>query len=218
MKRRIALIITVVTIAVILAAAAAVLSYYLERRADERLIYYEGVQYRYRDDISTFLVIGIDDNDNEEESSLGEYYRNSSQSDFLMLVVFDESVHTYSIIQINRDTMTDIRTYDRFGNYAGDSLSQIALSHTYGEGAEDSCENTVYAVSHLLYDSEIDNYMSITTDVVPVLNDLVGGVDVLVEDDFTGVDDVLVMGQTVHLEGQHSLIYTRRTATPSSPV
>ena len=50
---------------------------YIERRSEERLIYYNGIQYRYRDDISTFLVIGIDDNDNEEESSLGEYYRNT---------------------------------------------------------------------------------------------------------------------------------------------
>ena len=209
MKKRLVILISVVAIAIILAVCAAVLSHYLEYHSDERLIYYNGIQYRYRDDIRTFLVIGIDDNDNEEESSLGEYYRNTSQSDFLMLVVFDESAHTYKIIQINRDTMTDIRVYDRLGNYSGTSLSQIALSHTYGEGGEDSCENTVYAVSHLLYDTAIDNYMSITTDVVPVLNDLAGGVDVLVEDDFTGVDDVLVMGQTVHLEGQHALVFIR---------
>ena len=209
MKKRLVILISVVAIAIILAVCAAVLSHYLEYHSDERLIYYNGTQYRYRDDISTFLVIGIDDNDNEEESSLGEYYRNTSQSDFLMLVVFDESTHTYRIIQINRDTMADIHVYDRLGDYAGDELVQIALSHTYGSGAEDSCENTVYAVSHLLYDAKIDNYMSITTDVVPVLNDLAGGVDVLVEDDFEGVDDTLVMGQTVHLEGQHALVYIR---------
>ena len=105
--------------------------------------------------------------------------------------------------------MASIRTYDIMGDYAGTNIAQISLSHTYGDGGESSCEDTVYAVSNLLFGIDVDNYISITTDVVPILNDLVGGVDAPIEDDFSGVDDTLVMGRTVHLQGQHALVFIR---------
>ncbi len=194
---------------VIIASVIAVIVHYSVLHRDTRFIHYNGDRYRYRDDISTLLVIGIDDNDDEEESSLDKYYRNSSQADFLLLVVFDKTAKSYKVIQINRDSMASIRTYDIMGDYAGTNIAQISLSHTYGDGGESSCEDTVYAVSNLLFGIDVDNYISITTDVVPILNDLVGGVDVPIEDDFSGVDDTLVMGRTVHLQGQHALVFIR---------
>ena len=86
---------------------------------------------------------------------------------------------------------------------------QLALAHTYGSGEEDSCENTVLAVSNLLYGMEIDHYVSLTMDGVALLNDLVGGVTVEVLDDFSGIDDTLVQGETVTLKGQQALTYVR---------
>ncbi|MBR1797865.1 MAG: LCP family protein [Clostridiales bacterium] len=173
----------------------------------DRLILYDGVEYRYRDDIDTLLVIGTDDFELEQEET--STHRNNSQSDLLLVVVFDNTNKTYRIIQINRDTMTGIRKYDAYGQYVGIVNLQIALSHTYGTGGQDSCRDTVYAVSRLLYDSDINNYVSVTMSAVPIFNDLVGGVDVLIEDNFEGVDDTLVMGQTVHLQGDHALTFVR---------
>ena len=46
-------------------------------------------------------------------------------------------------------------------------------------------------------------------DAVSIFNDLVGGVPVTVQDDFTGVDDTLVKGQEVLLKGEHALNYVR---------
>lgn len=172
----------------------------------ERLISYNGVQYRYREDIDTLLIIGTDDYEVVDDS---EGYYNYSQADFLLVVVFDNTDRSYKIIQINRDTMCGIRKYDVFGQYEGIINMQIALSHTYGSGGQDSCRDTVFAVSRLLYDTEIDNYLAVAMGGVPVFNDLVGGVDVLVEDNFEGVDDTLVQGETVHLEGDHALNYVR---------
>ena len=172
----------------------------------DRLIVYNGQTYRYREDIDTLLIIGTDDFEIEEMSNT---HRNSSQSDFLLVVVFDNTLKTYKIIQINRDTMTDIRMYDIYGQYEGLVNLQIALSHTYGTGGDDSCRDTVFAVSRLLYDSDIDNYIAVTMAAVPVLNDLVGGVDVLVEDNFEGIDDTLVQGEVVHLTGDHALTFVR---------
>ena len=172
----------------------------------DRLIIYNGQQYRYREDIDTLLIIGTDD---FEEEQMNTAHRNNSMSDFLLVVVFDKTNRTYKIIQINRDTMTAIRKYDVFGQYEGTTTSQIALSHTYGTGGEDSCRDTVFAVSRLLYNSDIDNYAAIMMAAVPVLNDLVGGVDVLIEDNFEGVNDSFVPGQTVHLMGNDALLFVR---------
>ena len=172
----------------------------------ERLIYYNGQQYRYREDIDTLLIIGTDDYEVVDDSSA---YYNNSQADVLLVVVFDNTNRTYRIIQINRDTMCGCRKYDVFGQYEGIVSLQIALSHTYGSGGQDSCRDTAFAVSRLLYDSEIDNFMAVTMGAVPIFNDLVGGVDVVIEDNFEGVEDSFVMGETVHLEGEQALTYVR---------
>ena len=46
-------------------------------------------------------------------------------------------------------------------------------------------------------------------DAVPILNDLVGGVEVEVLHDFTGIDDALIQGQKVTLTGEQALLYVR---------
>ena len=171
----------------------------------ERLIYYNGAQYRYRDDIDTLLIIGTDVYEQDET----EEFRCNDQADLILVIVFDNTNKKYNIIQINRDTMTGIKRYDVLGQYAGIVDLQIALSHSYGTGGLDSCRDVAFAVSRLLYDTPIDNFMSVTMGAVPAFNDLVGGVDVLVEDNFRGVDDTLVQGQVVHLEGEHALTFVR---------
>ena len=127
----------------------------------------------------------------------------------MLLLVMDKQHETCTPIQLNRDTMTQIRILGVTGEPAGTFTGQLALAHTYGSGEEDSCENTVLAVSNLLYGMEIDHYVSLTMDGVAILNDLVGGVTVEVLDDFSGIDDTLVQGETVTLYGQHALTYVR---------
>jgi anionic cell wall polymer biosynthesis LytR-Cps2A-Psr (LCP) family protein len=46
-------------------------------------------------------------------------------------------------------------------------------------------------------------------DSVPIYNDLVGGVEVTVLDDFAGIDDKLIKGATVTLVGNQALTYIR---------
>lgn len=168
-------------------------------------INYKGKDYVYDSNHSVLLIMGIDD----EEVTDYEGMINPSQSDFLMVAVFDHSSKTYNLIQINRDSMTDIITYDTFGKYMGLQRHQIALSHTYRPDPKDACADTLYAVSRFLYKVRIDDYFALTMNAIPVMNDAVGGVNVLVEDDFTGVDDSLVKGSTVLLKGEHAVNYVR---------
>ena len=168
-------------------------------------LYYNGRQYVYNDALTTLLVLGVDDDALVETASS----RNTSQADFLMLAVFDSESRQCTMIQLNRDTMTDVPALDTFGNVIGLRNEQLALAHTYGNGLEKSCENTVDAVSRLLYGIEIDNYFALTMDAIPVLNDLVGGVTVTVEDDFSDTDPTLIQGETVMLTAENVEHYVR---------
>jgi anionic cell wall polymer biosynthesis LytR-Cps2A-Psr (LCP) family protein len=55
----------------------------------------------------------------------------------------------------------------------------------------------------------VDHYTSFTMDSVAIVNDLVGGVEVTVQDDFSGIDSSLVKGKTVTLKGEQALTYVR---------
>ena len=176
-------------------------------------LYYNGHAYTYNGDLYTVLILGIDD----EELIANESIRNQSLADLILVAAFDPAAETCTVIQINRDTMSDVPLLDTFGNLIGLRNEQIALAHTYGDALEGSCENTVNAVSRFLYGVTIDNYFSLTMDAIPVLTDLVGGVTVTVQDDFTGVDDTLIQGETVTLTSTNAEHFVRsRTNMPQN--
>ncbi len=170
------------------------------------VIHYNGQEYLLRDDVETILVMGLDKFDKPEDA---EGYNNDQQADLLVLLVVDDANKTCSAIHINRDTMTPVNVLGVAGQRIDTRTMQIALSHAYGNGKEVSCNNTVDSVSRLLFGTKIDHYISLTMDAVALLNDMVGGVEVTVLDDFSGIDDTLVKGETVTLMGDQALTYVR---------
>lgn len=169
-------------------------------------ITYNGMEYVKKNGIETVLVMGLDKFEGEQSS---ESYNNNLQSDFLMLFVIDHNNKTYSTLHINRDTMVDIDVLGLANEKIGTVNSQLALAHTYGDGGTISCRNVVNAVSRLLGGVEIEHYLSVTMDTVPIINDKLGGIEVTVLDDFSGIDDTLIKGETVTLKGEHALTYVR---------
>ncbi len=165
----------------------------------------DGVQYFPRQDITVFLFMFIDTEGVVQESVS---YKNDGECDVVALAVFDESDKTYSILCLNRDTMLDMNVLGVGGKTAGTVNAQLALSHTYGSGMEDSCENTRNAVSDFLYGLNIEYYVSLNMDSLAILNDSVGGVKVNVTDDFSEIDPTIPMGETV-LRGDQALTYVR---------
>ena len=98
-----------------------------------------GVKYFPRQDITTFLIMGID---KEGKVESGDSYNNDGEADVVVVVVVDETNECYDILCLNRDTMVDIPVLGVGGRPAGTVNAQLALSHTYGSGLKDSCENT----------------------------------------------------------------------------
>lgn len=168
-------------------------------------IFMNGQWYR-RKGVETLLVMGID---NFGSIASSGSYNNTNQADFLMLFVRDAETGESSAIHLNRDTMTDITMLGVTGEAAGVQHAQLALAYNYGRGQHDSCKNTADAVSNLVYGMEIDHYIALTMDAIPILNDWAGGVTVEILDDFSEVYETMVQGELVKLEGAQALSYVR---------
>lgn len=173
---------------------------------ERNYIYYNNKTYRPKQYLDTVLLLGIDSVGKVYESAS---YNNKNKADFIALLIFDNNNKTCSILQINRDTISEINVLGITGEKAGTTTAQIALAHTYGNGLEISCKNTVKAVSNLLYQIEIENYLSMNMDAIAALNDVIGGVEVEILDDFSAVDPSLVQGEKILLNGSQALAYVR---------
>ena len=161
--------------------------------------------YRKRD-LTNLLLIGVDWAEMHSPASSGRY---AGQADFLLLVTFDKKNKSVSTLQIDRDTMTDVRVYSPFGDYTGVRETQICLSHAYGATAEENCENTVWAVGRLLGNIPIDGYMALDMSGITALNDALGGVTVTLEEDFSSLDPQMVKGATITLQGKQAETFVR---------
>lgn len=175
------------------------------RLSHEPTIEVDGAAYRQKKNVTAILLMGID----RDSEAVVSGYRNGGQADFLELVVMDESSKALTRIQIDRDTMTPIAVLGVLGNRSGVRTSQICLSHGFGDGEMQSCELTVEAVSNLLLGVPIDDYIAMNLDGISVLNDAVGGVTVVLEDDFSALDPLMIPGSTLTLQGEQAELYVR---------
>lgn len=164
----------------------------------------DGTVYLPKSNLEPILLIGVDNQQQEEAS-----FQNHLQCDFVTLLLLDHGEKTMTLLQLNRDTMCEIPVLDTQGNRVGYRNAQLALAHTYGTGGKDSCLNTVKTVSALLYGTEILEYASVPVQGMAAVNDAVGGVEVLVEDDFSAIDPALVQGQRITLTGRQAETFIR---------
>lgn len=168
-------------------------------------IYIDGELYMPKRGVENYLVIGVDKAGDTDSDQMG-------QADFLMVLSFNSNDMTYTMVPINRDTVTEVYWTDIFGNQSVVE-KQIALSHAYessdGLTNREKCENTAKSASAILCGMKFHGYMSMTMDAVAILVDGVGGVDVVVEDDYSEVDPEFVPGNTVSLDGERAMSFVR---------
>ena len=176
-----------------------------EPEFEGKTIWRGDISYYPRQDIRVFLVMGIDRSGPVVDS---ESYHNDGAADVVVMFIFDETQKEYRILTLNRDSMVEMPILGLGGKHAGTTVAQLALSHTYGNGLHESCENTKTTVSDLLYGLQIDYYISMNMDVVAILTDAVGGVKVNVTDDFSMIDSTIQKGEIV-LNGDQAYKYVR---------
>ena len=175
---------------------------------EEGWIKYKGRILEYNDNITTFLFMGIDKNDEVKEVAEGT---NGGQADALFLLVFNPDESRIDVIGINRNTMADINIYNEYGDYVTTTKAQICVQHGFGNGVEESCEYQVEAVRKLMYNLPIHGYAAINMKAIPIINDAVGGVNVEALSDVKNSRGrkLISKGDAVHLEGEDAFWYVK---------
>lgn len=165
-----------------------------------------GNTYSYSHEMESYLILGTDAGGNEKAS--GEEYR-GSMADFLLLVTLDKTEKTYSMLPLNRDTLTEVTLMQTDGSGMASARLQLCTAHWYGGSRVLSCENTVDAVSRMLGGIPIQGYYSLQMESISVLNHAVGGVTVKNESDFSNVDPSIKRGKTITLTDAQAVHYVQ---------
>ncbi len=174
------------------------------RQSNEVLMEWNGATYRMRKDLTTILLAGVD-----KKPEIENTLRSGGQADFQRVIVIDKKNKTVRQIALDRDTMAEVTTVSILGNRTGTSVMQLSLAHSFGDGAFFSAQLQAEAVSRFLMDVRINDYAVMSMDGIAVLNDLVGGVTVTVDDDMTVIDPSMKAGSRVTLEGENALKFIR---------
>lgn len=157
-------------------------------------------------DIEAYLLLGIDRGGEAVDD--GRYY-GGGQSDGIYVIAMDNDSKKTTVLQINRDTYTDINVYDFFGNVLTTKKDRLALAYGMGSGMEDSCELAEAAISDFLHGLKFDGYVAIYYDAIAPVVDCTSGVSITIEDDMTKIDPVFVKGTTVQMDGEQAYLFCR---------
>ena len=190
----------------VLQSAEEILTNEEEEKWQEGWVKYQGEIYAYNEEILTFLIMGIDKQNDVEEVAEGT---DGGQADALFLLVLNPKDKNIKVVGINRNTMTDIDTYDNNGEYVSTVKAQLAVQHGFGNGMEESCEYQRKAVENLFYQLPVHGYAAINMSAVATINDAVGGVDVTIPADLAGLNEAFVEGSRVHLMGEDAFWYVK---------
>ena len=166
---------------------------------------YQGRTYIKRPEVTTLLILGVDRH--AEDERVG--FRQGGQADFLTLVALDHTSKTVHQLQIDRDTITDVKVLGVLGDDLGTRPLQICLSHGYGGTEEECCEHTVEAVENFLDGESIELYVAVNLEAIRVVNAALGGVTVTLTDDFSHLDPAMTPGTRIKLNDSQAEIFVR---------
>lgn len=147
---------------------------------DAHTISYNDKKYRYNDHLSNFVFMGIDNRDSHQTKTGNA---DAGQADAVFVMSWDRVEHTFKLVSIPRDTMTEIEIFGFNGKSLGKSKDHLSLAYAFGDGRNKSCELVRDAVSNLLYDIPLQGYCSINMEGIAIITEEIGGVAVTVPDD-----------------------------------
>ena len=169
-------------------------------------LHFDGKDYQLKENMEVILIMGIDDREDIGDSKFAIH---NSQADVLYVYAVDHKNKTFQAIQINRETMTGIQTYNNDGTKDAIAEAQICLAHSFGKTEQGRCLNTVDAVSGLLFNIPVDHYISLNMAAISILNEQVGGVTVTVPAGLESADPAFKEGAKVKLQGKQAELFVR---------
>ena len=170
-------------------------------------ITWNGKTYKRNTYIKPILMLGVD---NSGDMHTAKEYGYAGQCDAVILAAHDTARNTVKLLMIPRDTMTEVMEMSRKTGIVKPYTDHLCLSYCFGDGMEQSCENSRLAVQTLLMELPITDYISVDTSVMAVVNDAVGGVTVTIPTEgMEKADAAFVYGETVTLRGTQAERFVR---------
>lgn len=142
---------------------------------DDTVVEHNGVKYKYNENITSILFMGVDEKSIKNES---DRYGTNGQADAIYLMAIDTKTGKTDVIAISRDSMTDVSVYSKEGNYIGTENMQLCLAYSFGDRRHTSCENVVQSVSRMFYGMPINTYFALDLSGIGPLVGAVGGFSV----------------------------------------
>lgn len=176
-----------------------------EKISGTRIIW-QGKKYTYNQSIRNILFIGVD---KKEEMQIQDYAGRGGQADCLILLSLNTKDKTATMLNISRDSIIDVDIYSLSGDFLTEERGQIALQYAYGDGEKKSCWLEKKAVTELLHDIPIHSFIALNIDGISTIADVLGGVELIVPEDYTFIDPSFVMGEKVVLKGDKAERYVR---------
>ena len=178
---------------------------YILKLNDGTTIVYQGHTYELNRNLTTVLLLGID-HTIQDETLPG----NGGQSDVILLAGLDTVTGEANLLEISREANAEVDVYSISNRFIETRFEQITLAYAYGNGRDTSCENTVRAVSRLLFGLPISAYLAIDLDGLMEANEVIGGVTVKSLIDVQLPDGTNVKeGDMVELHGKNLERYIR---------
>lgn len=172
---------------------------------DQNTVLLDGRRYGFDHRIETCLFVGTDDSGSRDPDN---YW--GGMADFLLLMVLDHTDDTIAYLQIDRNTVTDVRELTKDGQEIASRKLQICTAHWYGRNPTMAVENTVYAVQNFLGGlGKIDGYFVMNMHDVGQLNHAVDGVEITVQDKLDEDNPSLRQGETLTLSDEQAAYFLR---------
>ena len=164
-----------------------------------KTVEYNGKLYGLNENMASIAIIGYDRR--SEQVVPG---KNVGQADAVMVLAANLDTGQVTAIGIPRDSMVEVGEF-MGSEFTGMSTMQLCLSFAYGDGGETSSQYTTAAISRVLYNMPVNNYISLDMDSVGELANAVGGVPLTPLQTIPGTN--IVEGQSTVLFGSNALKY-----------
>lgn len=175
---------------------------------DEDTIEWNGVTYTRKEKLKNILLLGIDKS--AEEIELTDLNREpGGRADAISLLIMDPDTRTVQVLEISRDTMTNIDIYGVDDIYLYSTPQQLALQYTVANSMRRGNWLMHNKVSDLLYGVPLYGTVALTMDGISKIVDTIGGVTVTLQEDYTSIDPTFEKGKTITMNGDQVYRFIR---------
>lgn len=185
-----------------------------ENRAQKTLLWqedwvtYGDDVYEYNQECMNFIVMGIDrSGELEKETKLSDW--SAGQADAIFLLSLDNRNKKVSVIGIPRNSMVNVEIYNEQEECIDTIYNQICLQYGYAGGGELGLQKMKDGVSKLLFDLPIHGACAVSYDAIGVVAERLGGIEVTVSEDMSGLDKNYIVGSNIVLTKKNIIPYLR---------